>query len=154
MKLDNWHTRVSLQDEECVVCGSARPKLPMPDYRPCRLANRAAVHDYVRSLSAETHEWLLALYVDQGLNLLAVETVDLGSVGDVALDKCRVVLRGLQLRAAGFVLVHNHPSGFPEPSRADIGATRSLRMLAEDYDCHLLDHFIVAGDRMVSVGSW
>lgn len=110
------------------------------------------MHNYVCSLSAETHEWLLALYLDAGMNLLAVETVAQGSVSHVDVDIRRILTRGLQLGAAGFVLVHNHPSGRPEPSQADYNITNRLFRTGDDMGCNLLDHFIVAGDELVSVG--
>lgn len=110
------------------------------------------MHNYVRSLSAETHEWLLAFYLDAGMNLLAAETVGQGSVSHVDVDRRRILTRGLQLGAAGFVLVHNHPRGTLEPSKADYEITNRLYRMGEDLGCNLLDHFIVAGDELISVG--
>jgi DNA repair protein RadC len=110
------------------------------------------VHNYVRSLSDETFEWLLALYLDLGMNLLAVETVGQGSVSHCNVDIRYILSRGLQLGAAGFVLVHNHPNGTPKPSKADYEITQRLWRTGDDLDCNLLDHFIVAGDELISVG--
>lgn len=112
------------------------------------------MHNFVRSLSTETHEWLLAFYLDAGLNLLAVETIGQGSASYCEVDKRRILIRGLQLGAAGFVLVHNHPSGTPRPSQADFEITKRLCRSGEELGCHLLDHFIVAGDELISVGFW
>lgn len=121
-------------------------------YRHWRLPNRAAVFDYVRSLGDESSEWLCALYVDEGLNLLAVETVCVGEPNSVEIDFGAVICRGRVHEAAGFLLVHNHPSGDPNPSAADKRTTARLRFVSEQMDMPLLDHFIVAGDRMESVG--
>jgi DNA repair protein RadC len=123
-------------------------------YRHWRLPNRKAVFDYVHSLGDEAFEWLCALYVDEGLNLLAVETICVGDPDSVKLDFGAIICRGRAHGAAGFILVHNHPSGDPRPSKADKQATARLRFVSEQMEMPLLDHFIVAGDRMESVGHW
>jgi len=123
-------------------------------YRHWRLPNRKAVFEYVHSLGDEASEWLCALYVDEGLNLLAVETVAVGDVGNVRVDFGSIICRGRSQGAAGFILVHNHPSGDPTPSDADKQVTVRLRHVSEQMEMPLLDHFIVAGDRMEPVGEW
>ena len=123
-------------------------------YRHWRLPNRAAVFDYVRSMGEEALEWLCALYVDEGLNLLAVETLAIGEADQVHLNFGDIICRGRAHQAAGFILVHNHPSGDPKPSRSDMEITARLRQVSEQLDVPLLDHFIVAGDQMRPVGAW
>lgn len=123
-------------------------------FKPWHVCDRAALLEYVHWLSDETHEWLLAFYVDALLNLLSVETVAKGDVGGVAIDVGKILCRGRALRAEGFLLVHNHPSGDARPSKADIAVTVKLRRTSEEMDMPLLDHFIVAGGQMRSVGHW
>lgn len=53
--------------------------------------------------------------------------------------------------AAGFVLVHNHPSGDPRPSAADISATRHLAAIARALEVEFSDHLIVGGRSVVSM---
>lgn len=130
---------------------TVRPIIP---FRPWVVRNRAEVLDYVSSLSSETHEWLLALYVDVALNLLSVETVERGSVSGIDLDFGLILCRGRSLAAAGFILVHNHPSGELRASAADIVVTQRLRRASLDVDLPLLDHFIVAGGDIAGVGHW
>jgi DNA repair protein RadC len=112
------------------------------------------VFDYVQSLGDESCEWLCALYVDEGLNLLAIETMAVGGSESVRMDFGHILCRGRFHDAAGFILVHNHPSGDPTPSRTDKEATARLRYVSEQLEMPLLDHFIVAGDRMEPVGFW
>jgi DNA repair protein RadC len=109
---------------------------------------RAAVHSYVKSLGQEAHEWLLAFYVDSALQLLAVDTVARGDVASCRIPFWKIIDRGHRLKAAAYILVHNHPSGDPRPSQADILVTRHLESLSRDAEMHLLNHFIVAGDDM------
>jgi DNA repair protein RadC len=112
------------------------------------------VHAYVASLGEEAHEWLLALYVDAHFQLLAVDTIARGDVSSCALPFWKLIDRGKALDAAGFILVHNHPSGDPTPSYSDIRITRRLAHVSHELDVPLLDHLIVAGDKLGEVGEW
>ena len=105
-------------------------------------------------LAEETHEWLLAFYVDDELNLLATDTIAKGTIDSVTLDFGLVICRGRAIGAKGFFLVHNHPSGDATPSERDIALTQHLRRTSADLGIPLLDHFIVAGDNMEVVGTW
>jgi DNA repair protein RadC len=118
------------------------------------LLGRAAVKEYVLSLGTETHEWLLALYLNKNFRLIAFETVARGDESGFPVPKWHLINCAKALEAAGFVLVHNHPSGDPRPSPSDIKATRSLAQLSRDLDVPLLDHFIIAGDELRQVGYW
>ena len=62
-----------------------------------------------------------------------------------------VVKRALQLNAAALIFAHNHPSGEEQPSRADIDITQKLKSALALLDINVLDHFIVAGDKAVSM---
>jgi DNA repair protein RadC len=143
---------------QCSQCGhierSIDPVPHIPIYRPWHVRGRHAVKQYVASLSEETHEWLLALFVDRDLNLLAVDTIARGSVSGCPISFARILCRGHALRAAGFILVHNHPSGDANPSSDDIQITRRLRHISVEMDLPLLDHFIIAGDEMHSIGGF
>jgi len=115
---------------------------------------RRAAHAYAASLGDEAHEWLLALYVDPELRLLAVDTVARGGVSSCKLPIWRIINHGHLLKAAGFILVHNHPSGDARASQADIEATRRLADIGRDLEMPLLDHLIVAGHEIREVGYW
>lgn len=142
----------------CPNCGHSVPlkehTAPQELFRPWYLGGRRDVHAYVSSLGDETHEWLLALFVTKELHLLAVDTISRGTVSECKVSFRRILCRGAALNAAGFVLVHNHPSGDPRPSEADIRVTRRLSRISRELDMPFLDHFIVAGDQMMSVGIW
>jgi DNA repair protein RadC len=112
------------------------------------------VKSYVESLGQEAHEWLLALYVDGHLQLLAVDTIARGDVGGCPVPFWKLIDRAHAIKAQGFVLVHNHPSGDPTPSQSDIQVTRKLAYLSHELDVPLLDHFILAGDELREIGEW
>jgi DNA repair protein RadC len=136
---------------QCPQCGYVGPTNNDPParafFRPWHVVHgRAAVHAYVASLGEEAHEWLLALYVDSDYRLLAVDCVARGDASGCPVPFWRLINRGHQLKAAGYILVHNHPSGDPRPSRDDILVTRRLEDLSRDAEMHLLNHLIIAGD--------
>jgi len=80
-----------------------------------------------------------------GWNLVSVGTLN------ETLFHLREVLRPVIVAAgAGFVVVHNHPSGNPSPSQADVVVTRRLREAAELFQFRLHDHLIVGGNRHYS----
>ena len=143
---------------QCPQCGYSEPSnddIPGATlYRPWHVRGRTAVKAYVESLGSETREWLLALYVDKELQLLAVDTVSRGDVSSCRVNFRQIIRRGHALNAAGFILVHNHPSGDPTPSKDDIRTTIRLRRVSEEVELPLLDHLIIAGDQMKSVGEF
>lgn len=139
----------------CPRCGYEPSNDELPAvalYRPWHVRDRAALREYVRSLGKETHEWLLVLYVDARLQLLAVDTAARGSVSGCRVPFNRIMVHAWQLKASAYFLVHNHPSGDPRPSEADVRVTARLAQLSADLDVPLLDHLIIAGDEMISCG--
>lgn len=142
---------------QCPNCGfipSNDENPPALVYRPWHIRGRAAVRSYVASLTEEAHEWLMALFVDDELSLLAVDTIARGDVSSCKVNFARILCRGHALKAAGFILVHNHPSGDPTPSSDDIKVTSRLRRASVDLELPLLDHLIIAGEHMMSVGGF
>ncbi len=103
------------------------------------------------SLSDEEREWVIALYVDKGLNLLSVETVAIGDAGGAALPIGKVICQGLARGAKGFFLAHNHPSGVAKPSAADMEVTRRMVRISYDLDLPLLEHVIVTGNELTFI---
>jgi DNA repair protein RadC len=64
-----------------------------------------------------------------------------------------VLRRGIELNAVAVVLAHNHPSGSPEPSQADIHLTKQLTELLRQIDIRVLDHIVVGTGSCVSFAS-
>jgi DNA repair protein RadC len=140
---------------QCPQCGYVASNDELPEnlfFRPWHVRGRAQVKAYVETLGQEAREWLLALYVDKNLQLLAVDTVGRGDVSEVRVSFARILCRGHALNAAGFILVHNHPSGNPKPSKADIQITGRLRRASAELEMPMLDHLIIGGDQIESVG--
>ncbi|HWO12328.1 MAG TPA: DNA repair protein RadC [Polyangiaceae bacterium] len=95
-------------------------------------------------LAALDHEevWLLCLDAKHGLR--SARRIARGGLHGCALRPADVLRPALEDAASGIVIVHNHPSGDPTPSSADIEMTRSLIDACQILGLHLLDHVIVA----------
>ena len=109
------------------------------------LGGLADLAHYLRlDLGHAPAETVRILYLSARHRLLADEILAVGSASVAPLSVRPIVHRALDLGAAGLVLVHNHPSGDPAPSRADLDATRGLVAACRALDLDLLDHLIVA----------
>jgi DNA repair protein RadC len=93
------------------------------------------------------------LYLDRKNVLIADEEQGRGTVDHVPVYPREVVKRALELNASALILVHNHPSGDPTPSEADIAMTHRIREAAEALGLTLHDHLIVGRAREVSLRS-
>ena len=89
--------------------------------------------------------------LDSRMRLLGDEKIVDGSFGNVSLCLRKIVTRGLDTGATSLILMHNHPSGDPRPSDADIQETRKIRFLLANLDMRLDDHLIVAGHKIHSM---
>ena len=73
-----------------------------------------------------------------------------GTVTQTSVYPREVVKESLQLNAAAVILAHNHPSGVPEPSRADEFLTQTLKTALQLVDVRVLDHLVVTANAVVS----
>jgi DNA repair protein RadC len=99
----------------------------------------------------ETREVCLALYLDSSCQPIGYRTVAIGTA-DTALVSTRGVFQpAVGLGAAAVVLIHNHPSGNPQPSREDVVLTARVMAAGEVIGCQLLDHIVIGRDSHVSI---
>lgn len=82
---------------------------------------------------------------------MAYEELFLGTLSAATVYPRDVVKRALHYNAAALILVHNHPSGYPEPSRADIEITLRLQDALALVDIRILDHLVVGTEGIVSL---
>lgn len=97
------------------------------------------------------HEEVKLLSLDFQNNLLACETISNGGAGTALLHPREVFERALRNSATFIILVHNHPSGNPEPSESDIEMTKKIARIGKMLGVFLQDHVIVGGDDFVSL---
>jgi DNA repair protein RadC len=115
------------------------------------LSSPHAVRDYLKlSLSALPHEVFVVLFLDSQHRLLVAEELFRGTLTQTSVYPREVVKAALGHNAAAVILAHNHPSGVAEPSRADELLTQALKQALALVDVRTLDHFVVAGNRIVS----
>ncbi|QDX79795.1 hypothetical protein B9N43_16765 [Denitratisoma sp. DHT3] len=112
------------------------------------LSSPAQVRDWLRlKLGGLPHEVFGALWLDSQNRLIAYDELFHGTLSQTSVYPREVVKRALARNAAAVVLVHNHPSGAAEPSRADEALTRALREALALVEVRLVDHLVVAGPR-------
>jgi DNA repair protein RadC len=116
------------------------------------LASWSAVIDHCRSSMAfADKEQFRVLFLDKRNQLIADEVQQRGTVDHTPVYPREVVKRALELSATAIVLVHNHPSGDPTPSRADIQMTKTIIEVAKPLGIEVHDHIIVGKDGHASL---
>jgi DNA repair protein RadC len=109
------------------------------------LSSWSSVLDYCRtSMAFADKEHFRILFLDKRNQLIADEVQQVGTVDHTPVYPREVVKRALELSATALILVHNHPSGDPTPSRADIQMTQSIIEVAGPLGIAVHDHIIVA----------
>lgn len=115
------------------------------------LAGWQALIDYCRTAMAHrTTEQFRVLFLDRKNRLIADEAHGEGTVDHVPVYPRKVVKRALELDASALILVHNHPSGDPTPSEADIAMTVEVEQAARTVGIELYDHVVVGKAREAS----
>ena len=111
-----------------------------------------AVIDYVRTAMSHLEtERFRVLYLDRKNVLIADEAQGEGTVDHVPVYPREVMKRALELCASALILVHNHPSGDPTPSQADIDMTLQIEAAGQVLGVTLHDHIVVGKSREVSL---
>jgi len=108
------------------------------------LSSWGSVLDYCRTTMAfADKEQFRVLFLDKRNQLIADEVQQTGTVDHTPVYPREVVKRALELSATAIILVHNHPSGDPTPSRADIQMTQAIVEVAKPLGIAVHDHIIV-----------
>lgn len=116
-----------------------------------QVGSPAEAYELVRDLAKARKEHLVALYLDSQNRLICRETVSIGSLNTTRTHPREVLQPAIVNSAAGFILVHNHPSGSLTPSADDREFTRRMREAAELMGFTLYDHLIVSSRGFVSL---
>ena len=119
-----------------------------------QFADSASVSRFLRRrMGHEPRETFACLFLNARNQLISFEVLFRGSVDRAHVHAREVLRRGIEVNAVALVLAHNHPSGSPEPSQADINLTRRLVDLLQQVDIRVLDHIAVAAGSCVSCAS-
>jgi DNA repair protein RadC len=116
------------------------------------LSSWSGVLDYCRTAMAFAEkEQFRVLFLDKRNQLIADEVQQTGTVDHTPVYPREVVKRALEVSATAIILVHNHPSGDPTPSRADIQMTQSIVEIAKPLGISVHDHIIVGKEGHASL---
>jgi DNA repair protein RadC len=108
------------------------------------LSSWTQVIDYCRAAMAfEEREQFRILFLDKKNGLIADEVQQTGTVDHTPVYPREVIKRALELSSTAVILVHNHPSGDPTPSRADIEMTKTIISTAKPLGISVHDHIII-----------
>lgn len=142
-----------IQELKIVEAAAQRMMRARVLHRPL-LSSWAALLDYCHTTMAhrETEQFRI-LYLDRKNVLIADEEQAKGTVDHVPVYPREVVKRALELNASALILVHNHPSGDPTPSEADIGMTAQVQDACQTLGLVLHDHLIIGKSRELSFRS-
>jgi len=111
------------------------------------LSSPDKVRDFLRLRLAERpHEVFMVLLMDVQHRLLADVELFRGTLTQTSVYPREVVKLALSHNAAAVIFAHNHPSGVPEPSQADIQLTHALRQALSLVDVRTIDHIVVGGN--------
>jgi len=116
------------------------------------LSSWSAVLDYCRTAQAfADREQFRVLFLDKRNQPIADELQQVGTIDHTPVYPREVVKRALELSATAVILVHNHPSGDPTPSRADIQMTQQIVAMAQPFGISVHDHIIVGKEGHASL---
>jgi DNA repair protein RadC len=116
------------------------------------LSSWTAVLDYCRTAQAfADKEQFRVLFLDKRNQLIADEVQQTGTIDHTPVYPREVVKRALELSATAIILVHNHPSGDPTPSHADIQMTQQIIAVANSLGISVHDHIIVGKEGHASL---
>lgn len=122
------------------------------DRRQPLLSSWSDLLDYCRTTMAfENIEQFRVLYLDKKNRLIEDEVQQTGTVDHTPVYPREVLKRSIELNATALILVHNHPSGDPSPSAADIHMTRQIIEVAKPLNIVVHDHIIIGRDSHASL---
>lgn len=116
------------------------------------LSSWQALLDYLRvDLAHITVERVRVLHLNSRNMLIRDELMAEGSIDQAVIHVREVIRRAIDLGSAAIILVHNHPSGDPQPSRADIALTRDIAEAGRKLGIQVHDHIIIGGSGHASM---
>jgi len=117
----------------------------------CQIRNSSdaarAVYPFMKSMG---HEEVMTLFLNSNNDIIHRENIFKGSLREVTISPRDIIARALAVSASGIILIHNHPSGNPLPSAADIRQTEALKKACDAMGISLLDHIIISKGKYYS----
>lgn len=124
----------------------------MPHQDGIRLTDPLSIASrYMEQMRHMQQEHVLLLLLDSKCKLLHELTLSIGSVNQSILTPREVFIAAFQYQAVNLILLHNHPSGDPQPSKADLYSTQRVREVGEMVGIPLMDHIIIGDNQYISL---
>jgi len=115
-----------------------------------RISKAEDVYELMHDLQLEGKENFLVLHLNNKNEIMCLDRVSTGSMNQSIVHPREVFKAALLSSAAALILVHNHPSGDPEPSREDMEITKRLQEAGNLLGIKVLDHVIIGEGRFIS----
>ncbi len=131
--------------ELCTRMAQAKAKNGLSFHDPYSIADY-----YMERLRHETVEYVFLLLFDSGLHLIEERILSQGTVNASLLSPREVYICAFQAKAAGIMLLHNHPGGNPVPSDNDLRITDRVKEVGNLVDIPLFDHIIIGDNSYFS----
>ncbi len=116
----------------------------------CRILTPADVLPEVKQLKTSQREQLVGLYINARYELQAKEVLAVGSLNRQQIELREILAKAISLPSRYILLVHNHPSGNPQPSEADLTTTQKIKSACQLLGVELLDHLIITKNKSLS----
>lgn len=149
MRITKYNTRINKETKRpCLI------KEVAVNYPSESLCNpEMIVHAMNRVFDVEslTEEYMHMLCMDGHGRLIGVFEISHGTVNSAIATPREIFMKALLCGAVSIILTHNHPSGYPEPSRADLETTERIKKAGEILGVKLIDHIIIGFSRYYSM---
>ncbi|MCP4481545.1 MAG: hypothetical protein GY817_01775 [bacterium] len=120
-------------------------------FKDVQLVDTKLVYELFSDLQNESKEKIITISLDKDMRIICFETIAIGGIDGIYTREFEVIRASIALNAYGVIVVHNHPSGNPEPSGNDIAFTKELLLLTETGGMKFHDHIIIGNDSFFSM---
>lgn len=137
-----------------LLCAAELSKRMSRQRKPVKTAfdSPEYVADYfMEEMRTKETETTVVVYLDNRCCLIRYDAVFVGSISSCVANPREILKKALQYDAACFILLHNHPSGDPTPSQADLALTERVKSAGELIGIRLLDHIILGDCQYISL---
>ncbi len=114
-----------------------------PDWVTTRFTSPSQIFEVFKGLQLETKEHFISLHLDGKNRIVCLDRVSVGSLNQSIVHPREVFKSACLSGAAAIILIHNHPTGDPVPSKEDLAITRRLKECGDLLGIKILDHIIV-----------
>ncbi|MCP3659612.1 MAG: hypothetical protein GY830_04515 [Bacteroidetes bacterium] len=120
-------------------------------FKDVQLIDTKLVYELFSDMQNESKEKIITISLDKDFKMLCYEVVAVGGIDGIYTREFEVIRASIALNAYGVIVVHNHPSGNPEPSGNDINFTKELLLLTETGGMKFHDHIIIGNNSFFSM---